>query len=414
MPKNTLIGSLLAISLLTPTLASPAQDLFDQATFLIGFNYNGSAKVPGFRELRRQYQPRLDQLCATEKEQCSLEKGRQVVAEIVRSIPDPFMGMVSEEQLENDLRYGAGLGPLEPWFGVWVNETPKGLVVTEAFAGNPAFVAGLRRGDLITSIAGQPATQAGLRAAEASKAATEVAYTRQSTALKATLSAQVAKQALRPRFEINNKIAYLRIYHVYSSRSFSVADSVYDAVRRSELEGAKGIIIDLRDALSGYDSEALLAAGAFIPKGGFRYDRRFQGQDETYTLENGKLFNAREGEEPEEDNAVDKPILTKLPVVVLVNRNTLNSTEMFAYFLQSVGRAKVVGEATAGVLSISGGAEGPLINGEFVAVSSLRMQGLDGKVFPDKVTPDIVVADDLEALLAGRDVVLQRATELLK
>ncbi|MCV5887844.1 S41 family peptidase, partial [Escherichia coli] len=88
---------------------------------------------------------------------------------------------------------------------------------------------------------------------------------------------------------------------------------------------------------------------------------------------------------------VPQPILTNLPTVVLVNRYTLNSAEMLAYFLQRAGRAKVVGEPTAGALAISGNAEGPLINGEFVAVASLKMKNLDGSPFPARVTPDVLV-----------------------
>jgi len=100
--------------------------------------------------------------------------------------------------------------------------------------------------------------------------------------------------------------------------------------------------------------------------------------------------------------------------VVLVNRNTFNSAEMLAYFLQAAGRAKVVGEPTAGALGMSGSAEGPLINGEFIAVSSLRMRNLDGSPFPLKVSPDMLVEDDLEALVAGRDRILERALEMLR
>ncbi|WP_223299584.1 S41 family peptidase [Meiothermus taiwanensis] len=412
--RHALLSGMAAFALVGSAVASPAQDLFDQATFLIGFYYNGPAKVPPFRELRRQYQPELDRLCASEGSRCGFDKAKQVIERIVRDIADPFTVLVTRDQLIDDERYGAGLGPAAPRIGVWVRETPRGLVVSEAFPGEPAYEAGLRRGDLITQIADQPATLARLSAAEAARSPFSLRYSRQGTARSATLTPRVAEATMQPRLEINNNIAYLRIYHLYSSDSYSTAQRIHEAARRAEQAGARGMVIDLRDALTGYDSEALLAAAAFTGKGGFIYDRRFQGLDETHTVENGRLYVQPEGGEKEEQSALERPYLARIPVVVLVNRHTYNSAEMLAYFLQAAGRAKVVGEPTAGALGMSGSAEGPLINGDFIAVSSLRMRNLDGSPFPLKVSPDVLVEDDLEALVAGRDPVLERALEMLR
>lgn len=412
--QHALLSSVLVFGVVSPALASPAQNLFDQATFLIGFYYNGPAKVASFRELRRQYQPQLDQLCAPERDRCGFDKAKQVIARILQDIADPFTVLITRDQLIDDQRYGAGLGPAEPRIGVWVRETPRGLVVSEAFPGEPAFEAGLRRGDLITQIGGQPATLARLSAAEAARNTVSLSYSRQGNARTVNLAPRVAETTMQPRLEINNNIAYLRIYHLYSSNNYSTAERIHDAARRAEQAGARGMVIDLRDALTGYDSEALLGAAAFTGRGGFIYDRRFQGQDETYIVENGKLFVQSEGGDKEEQSAVERPYLARIPVVVLVNRNTYNSAEMLAYFLQVAGRARVVGEPTAGALGMSGSAEGPLLNGEFIAVSSLRMRNLDGSPFPLKVTPDVAVVDDLDALIAGRDVALERALEMLR
>ncbi|MCX7801455.1 S41 family peptidase [Meiothermus taiwanensis] len=412
--RHALLSGMAAFALVGSAVASPAQDLFDQATFLIGFYYNGPAKVPPFRELRRQYQPELDRLCASEGNRCGFDKAKQVIERIVRDIADPFTVLVTRDQLIDDERYGAGLGPAAPRVGVWVRELPQGLVVSEAFPGEPAYEAGLRRGDLITQIAGQPATLARLLAAEAARSPFSLSYSRQGVARTVTLSPRVAEATMQPRLEINNNVAYLRIYHLYSSDSYSTAQRVHEAARRAEQAGARGMVIDLRDALTGYDSEALLAAAAFTGTGGFIYDRRFQGLDETHTVENGKLYVQPEGAQKEEQNALERPYLARIPLVVLVNRHTYNSAEMLAYFLQAAGRAKVVGEPTAGALGMSGSAEGPLINGDFIAVSSLRMRNLDGSPFPLKVSPDVVVEDDLEALVAGRDPVLERALEMLR
>lgn len=412
--RTSLVAGLFATCFLGSALASPAQDLFDQATFLIGFYYNGPAQVQGFRELRKTYQPQLDSLCAADKDKCGFDAARKVIGNIIQAINDPFTQIMTRSELANEQRYGAGLGPAAPRIGVWARQTPQGLVVVEAFPSEPAYEAGVRRGDVITTVNNTPATLQALQSAEASKNPIALSVSHQGSAKGLSLTPRVADQSMQPRLDITNGIAYIRIYHFYASEDFSPAERIYNAVRQATRGGAKGIVLDLRDSLTGYDSEALLAAGAFVAKGGFIYDRRFQGGDETHTLENGQLFNQPEGQEKSPENQVPQPILTNLPTVVLVNRYTFNSAEMLAYFLQHAGRAKVVGEPTAGALAISGNAEGPLINGEFVAVASLKMKNLDGSPFPARVTPDVLVPEDLNALSSGRDVALEKAFELLK
>lgn len=415
--KQSLVGGVLALGLLSPVLASPAQNLFDQATFLIGFNYSGPAKVPNFRDLRKQFQPQLDQACASLGEQCGYDQAKGVIQNILTSLDDPFTIFVSSSELDDDDRYGSGLGPAAPRIGVWARETPKGLVVVESFVGEPAYKAGVRRGDVITQIAGQPATLARLGDMEASVKAAALTVSRQGEAREVNLTAQAVEEAMQPRLEVSSGIAILKVYHLYSSRAanFSSARQIQRAVSQAERGGAKALILDLRDALTGYDTDALSAAGLFVPKVGFEYQSRFKGQSSTQLVENGRYSIQQEGQDFSEARNLSMPAFqTKLPMVILVNRYTFNSAEMLAYFLQAAGRAKVVGEPTAGALGVSGGAEGPLISGDFVAVSSSRLRDLDGKAFPLKLTPDVVVPEDLDALAAGHDVILERALELLK
>ncbi|MER3479102.1 MAG: peptidase S41 [Meiothermus sp.] len=404
------LALLMPVAQAAPAPTSLAQALFDQGTFFLGFYYNGPAQVPSFRELRRLYQPQLDQACAPSQDRCGYEQAHQVLEGIVQGLGDPFTRFVSARELEDARRYEQGLGPVAPRIGVWVRETPEGLVVVEAFPGEPAFEAGLRRGDLITA----PATLAKLEELEAAKNPFPLSYSRQGTSRSLNLTARVAQKSMQPRYELLGNVAYLKVYHLYASPQFSVAERIYEAARRAESAGAKGMILDLRDALTGYDVEALLAAGAFIPRSGFIYDRRFWGLDETVTLENGQVFSQREGQAREPERSVPNPYQAKLPLVVLVNRYTVNSAEMLAYFLQAAGRAKVVGEPTAGALGVSGDAEGPLVSGDFISVSSLRMRALDQTPFPLQVTPDVPVPEDLEALSRGRDLALERALELLR
>lgn len=412
--RKLLLGGLLGVMGLSPVMASPAQSLFDQATFFIGFYYNGPARVPNFRELRQRYQGLLDQACQGLGEQCGYEQARGIILRIIQDLGDPFTTLLSAEEEQEAGRLGAGLGPVAPWIGVWVRPIPAGLVVVESFPGEAAYRAGLRRGDVITQVGGQAATPQALRAAERSQQPFSLSYSRQGQLQQVELRGSLSRESLQPRLELQGGVAYLRLYHLYYSERFSVAQRVHELLRQAEQQGAKGIILDLRDSLTGIDDEAMLVANAFIPKVGFTYAWRFKNLDDTFTAEGGKVFVQDEGQnERSLVRELSNPVQSSLPLVVLVNRNTFNSAEMLAYFLQAAGRAKVVGEASAGALGVSGNADNELINGEFLAISAIRMKNLDGTPFPLKLTPDVAVADDLEALTQGRDVMLEKAREVL-
>lgn len=412
--RKVLLGSLLGVMGLGSAMASPAQSLFDQATFLIGFYYNGPAKVPNFRELRQRYQGQLEQACQGLGEQCGYAQARGVILRIIQDLGDPFTALISAEEEQEASRLGAGLGPVAPWIGVWVRPIPAGLVVVESFPGEAAYRAGLRRGDVITQLEGQAATPQALRAAERSQRPFRLSYSRQGQLRQVELRGSLSRESLQPRLDLQGGVAYLRLYHLYYSERFSVAQRVHELVRQAEQGGARGIILDLRDSLTGIDDEAMLAANAFIPKVGFTYAWRFKNLDQTFSAEGGKVYVQDEGQgEPSLVRELSNPVQSALPLVVLVNRNTFNSAEMLAYFLQAAGRAKVVGEESAGALGVSGSADNALINGEFLVVSSIRMKHPEGPPFPLKIIPDVAVSDDLEALAQGRDVVLEKAREVL-
>jgi carboxyl-terminal processing protease len=114
-------------------------------------------------------------------------------------------------------------------------------------------------------------------------------------------------------------------------RTFSrgVPSMVYGAIRDLEAQGMKTLILDLRDNPGGEVTAALELAGDFLPPGTPLGTLRDEDGDETE-------YRARPG----------TPYRT--PLVVLVNRGTASSSELFAGCLQAHGRAVIVGERTHG------------------------------------------------------------------
>ena len=144
MKKTVLASILILASSFAPALASPAQDLFDQATFYLGFYYSGPGTVPNFRELRKQYQPELDKRCGTDKA-CGYDKGLEVINAIIASLNDPFTQVINSD-FE---RLGGGLGPNTPRLGLITRTHANALLVVQALEGEAGWEAGIERGDLI-------------------------------------------------------------------------------------------------------------------------------------------------------------------------------------------------------------------------------------------------------------------------
>ena len=94
-------------------------------------------------------------------------------------------------------------------------------------------------------------------------------------------------------------------------------------------EGAKGIVLDLRDNGGGLVEEAQLIASIFIPRGVIVTTR---GRNQpTQTLD-----------------AVGDAIPAQIPMVVLVDSNTASASEIVTAALQDHRRATVVGTHTFG------------------------------------------------------------------
>jgi carboxyl-terminal processing protease len=417
MKRRILTALIVAATGFTATLAaSPAEDLVKQAAFYIGFNYNGPAKVPYWRELQKTMLAEVQKVCAGDAK-CGYDKAVPVIKNVISGINDGFTEYRTSASVDDEDRFVDGKGPARPTVGITGADFPtRGVIVLEAFPGEPAFDAGLVRGDVITTINGQPATLEGLKAAEVTGTAMQIAYTSKGAAKTATLTGRMIEDGRVPyRVSLQGgRVLMIRVPNLFGSSTTSIGNRIHQTVRRAITDKAGGIIIDLRDSISGFDTEALLAAGAFVKEGGFIYDVRFQGQDQTATLTNngGQVVIRDEAGNQQVVGQADSPQNFTAPVVVLVNKHTLNSAEMLAYFLQKPGRAKVVGDPSAGALTVSG-TNLDLINGDYLTVSSYRMLNLDKTPFPARITPDVPVPDDYASLANGTDVQLNKALETL-
>jgi len=151
------------------------------------------------------------------------------------------------------------------------------------------------------------------------------------------------------------------------------AEEVAAKVKTLEQQGAKKLILDLRNCAEGEESEGIATANLFLNHGTITY---LQGQK--YPRQ---AFNADPAK-----------AITNLPLVVLVNKGTSGPAEIVASAILGNARGDIVGDKTFGDGSIQKTIEMP--DGSALILSVAKYYSPDGKAIQDTaVTPNILVAD---------------------
>jgi carboxyl-terminal processing protease len=418
------LGVLVAfVSLQVTSLAqapSPAQNLLDRALSALERSYYGFKPID-FAQLELTGEQQLTQACA-DKAPCPLETGIGVLDSILAQVDDGHTFRLSPNRYAqfNADATNARL----PMVGLKFDAIPDAaaLIVTRVREGSSADRAGLRRGDVVTNINGQPlsgfssATDAinAITALEFAAKPFTLTVSRQSAGATTQASGTAPTSVERPvtltpepltpwvpTYTLrDDRIAVITFYQFLTNNQ--IASRVHAYVRQAQASGARAIILDVRGSGGGSAFESMASAGAFVDQAGVRFESKF-----------GSGLNIfQDGEIKDSNFRINTPARWTGPVVVLTNRLARSAAEYMTYFLQRPGRAQVIGEPTAGVLNTSTTVT-PLPDGGAIAVTSGRSSTPDGQPHPERVTPNIVMTDDMAALSRGRDLVLERAVQVL-
>jgi carboxyl-terminal processing protease len=268
--------------------------------------------------------------------------------------------------------------------GVQVVRHDSGLRVVEVYDGSPAKEAKLAAGDIIVAVNGRPLkgkTSDASIALIQGRIGTDVKLTverdgkdRQVTLRRDTISVPAVTSAQRT---IKGKKYGVVRLDQFSSGAHG---EVNGALRKAIKGGAKGIVFDLRSNPGGLVTEAQLVASAF--------------------LSDGKIVTTKGRAVPSKTlSAVGDPVAPKIPLVVLVDRNSASAAEIVAGALQDRKRATLVGTRTFGkgvfqeVLELSNGGALDITAGQYFLPSGRNLGGA-GVSTGSGLTPDVAASDD--------------------
>ncbi len=281
--------------------------------------------------------------------------------------------------------------------GARVDLAPGGGVrVVEPFEGQPAYKAGIRRGDIIIKVDGKDVTNMSL------SDAIQLIRGPKGTTVRLLIKRPgepdlIEVKVVRDRIEIpvieykmrDDGIAYLKLSE-FNSRA---PDLVRQALRELLRQKPKGLILDLRGNPGGLLDSAVEIGSQFVGEGDILIERFKDGRERAYPARRGGLA-------------------TEIPLVVLVNDGSASASEIVAGAIQDAGRGPLIGVTTFG----KGSVQVPhyLSDGSLLRVTTARWftpkgRGIDGK----GLKPDIEVERTLEDRAAGRDPQLDRAVEYL-
>lgn len=186
-----------------------------------------------------------------------------------------------------------------------------------------------------------------------------------------------------------HKIGYLKI----SNFNDDTLANVKKAANNFNLNGIKGLIVDLRDNSGGYLETTVAVASEFIEEGVILTEQFSNNETKPYL-------------------ASGHPTLNGYPMVVLINGGSASASEILAGALKEHDLATLVGEKSYGKGSVQEYEQ--LFDGSSLKITTAKWLTPDGNsIDQNGIEPDIMVELTLDDFNNDRDPQLDKAFEVL-
>ena len=286
--------------------------------------------------------------------------------------------------------------------------------VVAVIPGGPADKAGLQSTDIFESIEGKSTHDLSLAEVRSmlagepgSTVTVSVVRARQAEPQKVVVTRDIVNIPPVADKMMDDGIGYIQVDALNQGK----AEDIAAKIKAVEKEGAKKLILDLRDCAEGPESEGVAVANLFLNHGTIAY---LQGQ-----------------KVPRQSfNADPSKAITNLPLEVLVDKGTAGAAEIVAAAVLENARGDVVGDKTFGEGTVQ--KEIDLPDGGALILSIAKYYSPSGKAIEDAaVTPNVLVASNTDDVATGddddsaqpapqkpaapqQDDVLRKAVQLLK
>jgi len=317
---------------------------------------------------------------------------------------DPFASYLNADQYKQYLKEkDAARGDV----GLVLAKRYGYVAVVSALPGSPAANAGLGTGDLIENIKGVATRDMPLAYAEillkgqpGSAVELSLLHVPDPEPQKVALTRAVVLVPPVTARMLPDQVGYIRPETLLTGKAAEIAS----AVRSLERQGAKGLVLDLRQCALGTSEEGLAVANLFLDKGLMTYLLGQRLPRQNFQADPAKA-------------------ITRLPLVITTNRGTADGAEIAAVALLENKRAEVVGERTFGDAAVRRAIN--LEDGGALILSVAKYYSQTGKAIQDTgVVPSVPYVEsepvfDAEdetpqQLLAPRPVTKPEDDNLLK
>jgi carboxyl-terminal processing protease len=273
-----------------------------------------------------------------------------------------------EMQVETEGQFGG--------LGIEITVRDDQLIVVSPIEDTPAFRAGLKAGDRILKIDGEPTKEITLvdavrkmRGVRGTPVTVTIMRDDFDAPKDFTITRDVIKIRSVTQRKLDDAIGYVRLRNFHKT----TADELEEGLRDLEEQKISGLVLDLRNNPGGLLNQAVDVVDKFV------------GKEQLIVYTQGRVRN----QNMRFTSKGDHPHL-EYPMVILVNGGSASASEIVAGALQDLGRAIVLGTQTFGKGSVQ--TIIPLSDGSGLRLTTARYYTPKGYLIQGKgIAPDIKV-----------------------